>query len=816
MTDPPLRLPIAVAACLIASCPAASAAAAGVDEPLADRSPVADLLGSSCLDCHRGAFAEGGLDLAAADPARPDLAPAVWEAVVRRVRTGQMPPAEMPRPDDALTAAALLRLEGDLDRAAELEPRPGRTATFRRLTRTEYRNAVRDLLAVDADVSELLPADQYGHGFDNVTVGGLSPTRLDRSLTAAERIARLALGRPGRGADAVTVRVRPDRTQSDHVAGLPPGTRGGVLIPHTFPRDGEYEVSVRLMRDRNEHVEGLTRPHELDVLLDGAPAATFTVEPPRGREGEDGWETPNHEGVDRHLTVRLTAPAGPHAVGVTFARQGRSLLETERQPPDARFNYYRHRRLAPAVYQVTIRGPLGRSEAEGGNTGDSPSRRRLLDGLSDDFDSDAKAEAALARLARRAYRRPVTDADLAPLLALYEAGRDAAGEDENAFEAGLELAVAGVLVNPNFLFKIERDPPGIAAGEAYEVSDVELASRLSFFLWSSLPDDELLALAERGDLGGPGELDRQVRRMLADDRADALATNFAGQWLHLRNLDAAAPDMRRFPDFDDNLRQDMRRETELLVADVFRNDRRVTDLLAPGRAFLNERLAQHYGVPHVRGSRFREVPMPDGRRGGLLRQGSVLTVTSYATRTSPVLRGAWVLENLLGTPPPPPPPDIPDLEDVSVAAGLPVRARLAEHRANAACAVCHDRIDPLGLALEGYDAVGRVRLLERDRPVDTTGGFPGGEKLGGVADLEAALLERPDLFATALAEKLLIYALGRGLTPHDAPAVRRVVRAAAADGWRSAALLTAVAESGAFRGREAGEVDEEVAISRQP
>ncbi|MFH5802822.1 DUF1592 domain-containing protein [Alienimonas sp. DA493] len=760
--------------------------------------PVAALLEQACLDCHAGPAAEGGLDLAAADPHDPAADAAVWEAVVRRVRTGQMPPAEMPRPDAAAVAAALGALESGLDAAAARTPRPGRTATFRRLTRAEYRHAVRDLLAVEVNAAELLPADQEGHGFDNVTVGGLSPTRLNRFVSAAERIARQAVGRPG-GAGGVTVRLPPDRTQEAHAAGLPPGTRGGTVVSHDFPRTGEYEIAVRLMRDRNEEVEGLDRPHRFEILLDGEPAASFTVEPPRRKKGTDGWEAPDHAAVDRHLTVRLNVPAGPHAVGATFARVGRSLIETARRPPDARFNFYRHPRRTPAVYQVTISGPLGASEA-----GDSPSRRRLLGGLSEGLSDDDRAAAALARLARRAYRRPVTDADLAPLLALYDAGRDAAQPGERAFDAGLELAVAGVLVNPNFLFKIERDPPGLTDGEAYPVDDVALASRLSFFLWASGPDDELLELAERGELSRPGEVGRQVRRMLADDRADALAENFAGQWLRLRNLEGAAPDMRRFPDFDDNLRDAFRRESELLVADVLRTDRPVTDLLAPGHAYLNERLAMHYGLPGVRGSRFRKVPLPDNARGGLLRQGSVLTVTSYATRTSPVLRGAWVLENLLGTPPPPPPPDIPDLEDNTVAAGLPVRERLAEHRANAACAVCHDRIDPLGLALEGYDAVGRVRRLEEDRPVDTTGGFPGGESLAGVADLEAALLDRPDLFATALTEKLLIYALGRGLTPHDAPAVRAIVRRAESGGWRSATLLTAVAESVPFRMRAAG------------
>ena len=782
-------------------------------EPAAERTgdPVAELLGQSCLDCHAGADPAAGLDLGAANARHVGAAAEVWENVVRKLRTGQMPPAEMPRPDVDLLAAALLRLEDTLDRAAEENPRPGRTATLRRLTVTEYQNAIRDLLALDIDATRWLPRDEVGHGFDNVTVGDLSPTRLDRYLTAAEQIARLALGRPGRGPEGRTVRLRPDLTQEERLPGLPPGTRGGVLIPHTFPRTGEYEVRVRLMRDRNEHVEGLTEPHTLDLLLDRGLIESFEVKPPRGRKGAGGgWEQPTHADVDRHLVARLRVAAGPHDVGVTFHPKGASLLESARQPGPARFNFYRHPRLTPAVYEVSITGPFD-AEPDAGSPDegptDTPSRDRIFVCRPEDdsaAEQDACAERILGTLMRRAYRRPVTAEDFARPLALFRAGRDAAAENDDAFEAGLELALAGVLVNPNFLFRVERDPPGAAPGEAYAVGDVALASRLSFFLWAGPPDDELLALAERGELGDPAALDRQVRRMLADERAGSLTTNFAGQWLHLRNLDAAAPDMRLFPDFDDNLRQAFREETERLFAEVLRENRPVTDLLAPDHAWLNERLAEHYGVPHVAGARFRRVPAGEaGGRGGLLRQGSVLTVTSYATRTSPVLRGKWVLENLLGTPPAPPPPDIPALDDNTVAAGLPVRERLAAHRAHAACASCHDLIDPLGLTLEGFDAVGRRRELEAGRPVDATGGFPGAGELVGVAELERELLARPDLFASTLAEKLLVYALGRGLTHEDAPAVRGIVRSAAAEEYRSAALIRAVAASAPFRLRTA-------------
>ena len=772
----------------------ASGSIARAAEPDAAFAPVAALLEASCLDCHVGEDAAGGLDLESVNALHVGRDAAVWESVVRKLRTGQMPPADYERPDAGLLADALTRLETSLDRAAAERPMPGRVATFRRLTAAEYGNAVRDLLHVEVDPARWLPKDESAGGFDNVTVGDLSPTRLDRYVTAARQIARLVLGRPALGPEGTTVRVRPDLTQEGHLDGLPLGTRGGVLVPHTFPRAGAYEIEVRLMRDRNEEVEGLTEPHRLDVLLDDGLVDSFEVKPPRGSKGKDGgWNAPSHADVDRHLTARVRVDAGPHEVGVAFVSKGSSLEETARQPHAAHFNYYRHPRLTPAVYQVSITGPYRSPSA-----GPSPSRDRLLtcEPTGSD-DAEACAEHILTPLLRRAYRRPVDADDLARPLALFRVGNEQGG-----FEAGVELALAGVLVNPNFLFRVERDPPGLPPDTAYEVTDVELASRLSFFLWGGLPDDALLALAERGELHDPDVLDGQVRRMLADGRSESLVTNFAGQWLHLRNLESVTPDMRRFPDFDDNLRRAFRRETELLFAEVLRGDRPVTALLDPGHAWLNERLAVHYGVPHVAGSRFRRVDAADANgRGGLLRHGGVLTVTSYATRTSPVLRGKWILGNLLGTPPAPPPDDIPALEENTVAANLSVRDRLTAHRAHAACASCHDLIDPLGFTLEHFDAIGRWRDREADVPVDSTGGFPGGEELAGVDDLERALLDRPDLFATTLAEKLLTYALGRGLDHRDAPAVRGIVREAAADDYRFHTLLAAVVRSRPFRMR---------------
>jgi hypothetical protein len=696
-----------------------------------------------------------------------------------------MPPAGKTRPNEETYVAVVAHLENVLDRAAAKRPNPGRTDTIRRLTRTEYQNAIRDLLALEIDAAALLPADEAGHGFDNVTVGALAPTLLERYLTAAQKISRLAVGRVRGSPGGDTIRVRPDITQEDRVEGLPLGTRGGTLIRYTFPQDGEYDVQVRLARDRNEHVEGLHEPHELEVLLDRKHVKSFTVKPPPGRL--------DFQHVDAHLKVRLSVKAGPHDLGVTFRKNPASLLETLRQPYNAHFNTHRHPRLSPAVFQVSITGPFA---AQG--PGDTPSRRRIFVARpKSPADEEACAKQILAPLMRRAYRRPVEDADVDRLLPFY---RDARREAD--FDAGIEAALSAILVSGEFLFRVELEFPVGLPRTAYHVGDLELASRLSFFLWSSIPDDELLDVAARGELRRPEVLARQTQRMLADPRSQTLVTNFAGQWLHLRNLESITPDGRLFPDFDDNLRQAFRRETELLFQEVMREDRSILDLLKSDHAWLNERLAKHYGIPHVYGPRFRRVALdPDSKRGGLLRHGSVLTVTSYATRTSPVIRGKWVLENLLGTPPPPPLPDVPALDDNTVAAGLPVRERLLQHRANAACASCHNLMDPVGFALENFDAVGRWRTAEEGRPVDASGGLPDGSQFTGVEGLEAALLRRPEIFAGTLTEKLLTYALGRGVEHYDGPAVREIVRTARAADYRFSALIAAIVNSIPFRMR---------------
>jgi hypothetical protein len=755
-------------------------------KPQIEHAAVKPFVTQHCLKCHNSDDRRGGLALDAISPEDVGAHARVWEKVVRKLTARQMPPAGRPRPDEQTYESVVAALEAALDRAAAARPDPGRTPTLRRLNRTEYQNAIRDLLALDIDATALLPADEANHGFDSAPLGDLSPTLLDRYLTAAQKISRLAVGRAPKTPNSETFRTRPDLTQEGHVEGLPLGTRGGLLIRYTFPQDGEYDIQVRLTRDRNEHVEGLREPHDLEVLLDRRHMASFTVKPPARNEG--------HDKVDQHLKARLRVTAGPHDLGVTFLKNPFSLPETKRQPYQAHWNLHRHPRISPAVYQVSITGPYN---AKG--QGETPSRRRIfICRPTGPADEEACASKILSTLLRRAYRRPVDQAHLEKALKFYRQGRK-----DGDFDAGIEMALSAVLVNPQFLFRVERDPPGLTAKAVYRVSDLDLASRLSFFLWSSIPDDELLDLAARNELHKPDVLEKQVRRMLADDRARTLATNFAVQWLHLRNLESITPDLRLFPDFDDNLRQAFRQETELFFESVLREDRSVLDLLKADYTFLNERLAKHYGIPHVYGNRFRRVALgADRQRGGLLRHGSILTVTSYATRTSPVIRGKWILENLLGTPPPPPPANVPSLRENTVAASLPIRERLAEHRTNAACASCHRLIDPVGFSLEQFDAVGRWRSLEEGRPVDAAGGLPDGSEFTGVAGLEQALRRRPELFVRTLTEKLFTFALGRAPEESDAPAIRKIVREARAHNYRFSSLIVGLASSTPFQMRK--------------
>src|SRR5262245_14804075 len=751
-----------------------------------------------CVSCHNDRAKRGGLSLEAALAQDVGMSPEVWEKVVRKVRARQMPPIGLPRPDEATYNAEVALLETSLDRAAAAAPNPGRTATLRRLTRTEYRNAVRDLLALDVDVTSMLPPDESSYGFDNVTVGDLSPTLLDRYIAAAEKISRVAIGRPSVSPDGDTIRLPADLTQEEHIPGLPIGTRGGALINYTFPIDGDYEIQIRLMRDRNEHVEGLNDAADLELLLDRERVKLFTVKPPTRDAGFSEDYQPNHDNVDRDLHLRVPVKAGPHVVGVAFLKNPTALLETARQPYQAHFNSYRHPRIQPAVYSIAIIGPYAAT-----GVGDTPTRRRLFIAPPSGPDGeDAAAKKILTALMRRAYRRPVTDADVQGAFDLYKKARRDAPAD--GFDAGIEMALSAVLVSPEFLFRVERDPADLAPDTPYRITDLQLASRLSFFLWSSIPDDELLDLGIAGRLHEPAVLERQITRMLADGRARALVTNFAEQWLHLRNLDSITPDMRLFPDFDDNLRQAFRQETELFFESILREDRSALDLLHANYTYVNERLAKHYGIPHIYGTRFRRINLDeDSGRGGLLRQASLLMVTSYATRTSPVIRGKFVLDNLLGVPPPPPLPDVPALKDNTVDGNLTVRKRLAEHRSNAVCASCHNLMDPVGLSMEKFDAIGRRRTDEGGVAIDASGGLPDGSKFEDVAGLEKALLARPEIFVGTFAEKLMTYALGRGVEYHDAPAIRTVVRDSRAQDFRVRSLILGIVKSAPFQMRMA-------------
>ena len=751
-----------------------------------------EILNRYCVGCHNARAKAGDLALDGIDADHPAANPDVWEKVVRKLRPRYMPPAGSRRPDERTYDALISSLEASLDQAAAARPNPGRTDTFRRLNRTEYQNVIHDLLDIDIDVTSLLPADEISHGFDNIIVGDLSPMLLERYMNAAQKISHAAVGLPIASPGGELIQLPPDFTQEEHVEGLPLGTRGGTIVHHTFPLDAEYEIVLRLTRDRNEHVEGLGRDsHQIDLILDGERVELFTITPPPPDK--------DHQKVDEHLRIRIPVKAGPHEIAVAFVKQRSAIPETERQPYPAHFNMDRHPRIQPALFSISINGPF---HATG--SGNTPSRRRLfVCRPTAASEEDACARRILTTLMRRAYRRPVTDDDLQRPLKFY---RDA--RQQGDFDSGIEMALNAVLVSPEFLFHIERDPEGVAPNTAYRIGDVALASRLSFFLWSSSPDDELLDLAIRGTLSTPRVLDQQVRRMLKDPRSAALVNSFADQWLRLRNLATITPDMRLFAGFDDNLRQAFRKETELFFESIMREDRNILDLLRADYTFVNERLARHYGIKGIYGSRFRRVTFNNDvdaahRRGGLLRHGSFLMVSSYATRTSPVLRGKWILDNLLGLPPPPPLPVVPALkENRETGRKLSVRERLSEHRDNPACSGCHKLMDPIGFTLENYDAVGRWRTTEDDTAIDATGGLPDGSTFEGVAGLQNALLNRPEVFATTFTDKLLTYALGRGVEPYDAPAVRKIVRNAQAKDFRFSSIILGIVDSAPFRMRK--------------
>ena len=748
-----------------------------------------------CVTCHNETVKSGGLRLAKVDLTTPGEHPEMWEKVDKKLRSGMMPPPGAEQPSAADRGAMANWLATSLDAAAAANVNPGRTETLRHLTRTEYQNAIRDLLALDIDAASLLPADESGHGFDNVNVGDLSATLLNRYISAAQKISRLAVG-TAQSLQGDIIRVPSDLTQENHLDGLPLGTRGGISTSYVFPQDGEYDVKVLFTRNLSGTVSGLRddRKHELLVLIDRKPVKTFTIERPANDGGNSLFLQVAE--VDDNLVARIPVSAGSHELAVTFAKEGSSLLETLREPTVSRFNDSRYPRTTPAIDQVMVTGPYAPT-----GVGDTPSRRRLFVCRPPEAatsQEEACARRILSTVMKRAYRRPVTEAEIDGPMAMYRQGRA-----EGDFDAGIAKSLGAVLASPRFLFRVESDPDSVAANGVYRISDLDLASRLSFFLWSSIPDDELLDAAIQGKLSRPDELEKQARRMLADPKASNLATNFAGQWLQLRNIDAVLPSYSIFRDFDDNVRQAFRRETELFFDSVRTDDSSILTLIKSDYTFLNERLAKHYGIDDVYGSAFRRVTLrPDSERGGLLRHGSVLSVTSYATRTSPVLRGVFVLANILGSPPPAPPPNVPVLDESTIAANLSMRDRLAAHRTNVVCASCHRTIDPSGFSLENFDAVGQWRIHESNGAlVDASGALPGAGDLEGVKGLEDAVIARPELFATALAEKLLTFALGRGVEYYDAPAVRKIVREAGKDDYRFSSIILGITKSVPFQMR---------------
>ena len=783
-----------------------------------------ELLDEYCVSCHnertvastpvsgeslqRTQLRELGLTLDTEDVANVAANPEVWEKVVRKLRVGMMPPPPRPRPDSAAYQDFRLWLETELDEAAERAVDPGRTQAFHRLNQTEYGNVVRDLLDLDIDVSELIPPDAPDqHGFDNnAEVLTLSPVLMERYVSAAHKVSELAVGAIPRGAAIKTYNVPLNLLQDDRQSDdLPFGSRGGVAIEHMFPVDGEYRIKITLQSNYVDFVRGIDASHEMEVSLDGEHLETFVfggdapgLPAPYSYagniRGSDDWEIYQMAFADRGFELRLPIQAGPRVIGATFPRE---MWEAEGVLQPRLFGYH----LAvtempdgnPSVGSIEIEGPLTVA-----GPGDTPSRRRIFVCRPETADDETGcATRILTTLARRAYRRQVDEGDVQALMDFYDAGRR-----DGDFDTGIQFALERLLVSPDFLFRIEHDPVDAASGTVYAVTDVELASRLSFFLWSSVPDDELLNLAERGVLREPGVLDGQVRRMMTDPRAGALTENFVGQWLYLRNLDGHYPDPAGFPEFDENLREAFQRETELFIDDQIRADRSVLELMSADYTFVNERLARHYGIPGVYGSRFRRVDLDSAQRGGLLGHGSLLTVTSYPNRTSPVLRGKFVLENLLGSPPPEPPPNVPALEEQNEDGELQsMRAAMAQHRENPACRACHAAMDPIGFALENYDAVGKWRSDFAGEPVDASGVLPDGAAFDGLDGLRDLLLSRPDDFVGTVTEKLLIYALGRGLEYYDMPAVRGIVRTAAENDYRWSSILVGVVESIPFQMR---------------
>jgi hypothetical protein len=767
------------------------------------------VLDQYCVTCHNERARTAELLLDHADVENIGEGPEVWEKVLKKLRAGAMPPAGMPRPDQATYDSLAAYLETALDSAAAASPDPGRPV-LHRLNRVEYTNVVRDLLAVEIDGETLLPADDSRHGFDNIGDAlTVSPALLERYLSAARKITRLAIGDPDISPVSEGYTVPKYYVQDDRMNdALPFGSRGGIAVQHNFPVDGEYLVKVRLKRNSRDYIKGLLdRPHQLDVRLNGARLELFTIGGEKhgrsapifsnnamGDRAQDIYE----RNADDILEVRFPATAGPQQIEVAFLKET-SMPEGPLRTPMSKYDLHNYKGGDPEVAGITLTGPYN---AKG--IGVTPSRRKIFICRPNTVQEEEPcATEILSTLARRAYRRPLNDDDLETLLDFYKAGHN-----EGGFEAGIGTALERILVGPEFLFRIEADPENVAPNTAYRVSDLDLASRLSFFLWSSIPDDQLLEQAERGKLQDPVVLEQEVRRLLEDPRSKSLVSNFAAQWLQLRNLRAINPDQDVFPYFEENLREAFRQETELFFESLLREDRSVLELLSADYTFLNERLARHYGIPNVYGSHFRRVELDTQERRGLLGKGSVLAVTSYANRTSVVLRGKWVLENILGTPPPPPPPNVPSLV-VSADDGkaLSMREAMEQHRANPVCATCHNIMDPLGFAMENFDGIGTWRTRDAGAPIDASGVLPDGTPFVGPAELQRVLIESKSAeFIATATERLLTYALGRGVEAYDAPAIRSIIREAAPNNYRWSSLILGIVKSTPFQMRRSREL----------
>jgi hypothetical protein len=748
------------------------------------------LLDKYCVTCHSDKLRTGGLSLQNPELSNIPENAEIWETVIRKLHVGAMPPQGMPRPDKTAVDGLTSFLETSLDRSYAAHPNPG-PATMHRLNRSEYANAIRDLLALDVDATALLPPDDESSGFDNIAdVLKVSPSLMERYLSASWNISREAVGDGRIAPTAVVYRVRPDLSQDQHLEGLPLGTRGGIAVEHNFPLDGEYAIRVRLWRNTFDLMRGMEDPHEIEINLDGIRIGSVKI---GGREDFVKMaENPGAFGsaLDQRLTVRIPVAAGPHMVSADTVLRSHAIkdylvkpfLRTTVDGLDITGD--------PSVDRLTIEGPFHPT-----GVSETPSRKRIfVCHPENERDQLPCARKILANLARNAYRRPVNDADLEALLSFYQRRRN----DQGAFDAGIEAGLQFILASPEFLFRFEPDPADVPNDASYRIGDLALASRLSFFLWSSIPDERLLTLASQKKLHEPSVMEQQIRRMLADPKSDALITNFAEQWLFLRNLKSVAPNLDAYPDFDDNLRQAMKQETELFFGSILREDRSALDLLNADYTFVNERLARHYGIAGVYGSQFRRVPVADLARRGLLGQASILTVTSYPARTSPVQRGKWILTNLLGVPPQPPPPNVPELKENGEESHS-LRERMELHRANAVCAGCHKVMDPIGFSLENFDAIGRWRTIDDGARIDPAGTLFEGTRVDGPVALRKMLASRPEVFVGVMTEKLLTYALGRGLDYRDMPAVRKIVGNAQSDGFRFSSIVNGIVNSPPFQ-----------------